>query len=656
MLESFGRYELIERLGFGGMAEVFLARTNGVGGFEKLLAIKRLLPHCTEDQQTVDLLADEAHITVQLTHPNIVQVFDFGQIDGSYFIAMEYVDGLDLKTLVQLDEERSRPLPTDVALHTVISVLEGLDFAHKRRDDQGEELGIIHRDVSPHNVLLSRHGHIKLTDFGVARARISSHVSVVGDIRGKFSYMPPEQACGGEIDHRVDIFATGAILYELLSGIQPFRSTSTGEQMKLLSSKIPPPSSIISTLPPALDTITLCSLATNPEHRFETAGEFATELKTQLEILGGERTMAQRKLAALVDQRFQECVEEERPEADERSQMRSFAELAGGFEESLIFDSANPPKMATGEIPSLAEKTYDDDSLRSLPSVAFSDALLQEAAKATGEHPAFVEERNRPDREDRTAVMRNLPQQDADGPAIAYAPTALHLPAQGNGLDPVGSDVDRTQVHATPLEALDLARAEISREFFEAEAKANPAKIDHILDNLDPYPTERQQQVQRPFSALPPPEQLDTPAEVDAQLPKDLAPEPIDDLPRAHLDAPEHLPPEELQVQRHPRAMEIGRPTVEVDHGGDLERYSTEITRRETNPEASSPSLGRYALGRSTEERIPEAFVTAPPLADQTAESTLPPEPRTSPTWVGWVMVASAAVLGLIIAITVATC
>lgn len=279
IVERFGRYNLLSRIGYGGMAEVFLASTAGERGSERLLALKRLLPHATEEEQIITLLIDEARITVRLTHPNIVQVFDFGCIAGRYYIAMEYVDGLDVKSLISIDDHLSKPLDVHVALYIVGSVLEALHFAHTREDDQGKPLGIIHRDVTPHNVLLSRQGNVKLTDFGVARAAISSHVSQVGDIRGKFSYMPPEQACGGEIDQRVDLFAVGAMLYELLTGKQPFRAASAGEQFKRLIENVAPPMTLRPDLSPTINAVVLKALEKNPEQRFATAYEFYQELR-----------------------------------------------------------------------------------------------------------------------------------------------------------------------------------------------------------------------------------------------------------------------------------------------------------------------------------------------------------------------------------------
>ncbi|MCC6746119.1 MAG: serine/threonine protein kinase [Deltaproteobacteria bacterium] len=372
--EQFGKYTLLSRLGYGGMAEVFLARTTSVGGFEKQVAIKRLLPFCTQDKQTVDLLADEAKITVRLTHPNIVQVFDFGRVADSYYIAMEYVDGLDLKSIVELDEHSSQSLPVELAAHVVISILDALDFAHHRTDDGGRPMGIIHRDVTPHNVLISRHGHIKLTDFGVARAAISSHVSVVGDIRGKFSYMPPEQACGGEIDHRVDIFAAGAILYELLSGKQPFRSTSSGQQMVALHHQVEPPSRVNPTLPPELDEVTLRALERDPRRRYASAKAFASALRRHLEERGAyDPLRTTQTLAERVQRRAEALLAARKNGPAERSISLSAPLFADA---SVSFGGASATAASgvvhTGEITMVARDSFPEGLLDEGPTRANS--------------------------------------------------------------------------------------------------------------------------------------------------------------------------------------------------------------------------------------------------------------------------------------------
>jgi eukaryotic-like serine/threonine-protein kinase len=298
--ERFGKYTLVDRLGKGGMAEVFLAQAASQGGFQKYLAVKRLLPPCSQDEQIVAMLADEARLSVWLNHPNIVQVLDFGRVGRSYYLAMEYVDGCDLCDLIRPGGGRQgRALPIGTALYVMIQVAEALDYAHRRKNNRGERLGIIHRDVSPHNVLISREGQVKLADFGLARATISIHASHAGVIRGKFSYMPKEQAHGRAIDHRIDLFATGATLYEALAGVKPYNSATLPEQLLSLEKPVPPPSAHTPAIPEAIDDITMQALSPDPEDRYPTAEELANDLRDALAQISTFGVEAQR-LAALV--------------------------------------------------------------------------------------------------------------------------------------------------------------------------------------------------------------------------------------------------------------------------------------------------------------------------------------------------------------------
>lgn len=300
MTEHFGNYVLLRRLGAGGMAEVFLARAKSTGGFEKLLAIKRLLPPYNTDKQIISMLADEARVSVWLNHPNIVQVFDFGRVGSTYFIALEFVDGCDLCELIRPPgQPGGRPLPLATALYIMTQVADALDYAHRRRNQDGELLEIIHRDVSPHNVLISREGQVKLADFGLARASISVHRSRAGIVRGKFSYMPKEQARGLAIDHRIDIFAAGVTLYETLTGVKPYTSTTLAHQLYQLEQPVPPPSMHRPDLPVEVDDITMQAMSPDPETRYSTAESLAGDLR---DLLDQHSTFNQEeeRLAALV--------------------------------------------------------------------------------------------------------------------------------------------------------------------------------------------------------------------------------------------------------------------------------------------------------------------------------------------------------------------
>ncbi|WP_434044853.1 MULTISPECIES: serine/threonine-protein kinase PknK [Sorangium] len=282
--ETFGRYRLLERLGEGGMAEVFKAKSFGVEGFEKVLVIKRILPKLAEQGRFVDMFVHEAKLAVRLSHANIVQVFDLGRVDHpngdptSYFIAMEYVPGLDLATLLARCRRSKRPIPLGMAVFMTAEIAKALDHAHRRRDEQSRPLGIVHRDISPQNILLSWEGEVKVTDFGIAKATQSMTEEEVGEkragrIRGKLAYMSPEQSRAGAIDGRSDLFSLGTVLYEMLAGSNPFAAPTAFEVMRRLqASEYPPLALARPDVPRPLVDIVGTMLARNAEDRFPDAG------------------------------------------------------------------------------------------------------------------------------------------------------------------------------------------------------------------------------------------------------------------------------------------------------------------------------------------------------------------------------------------------
>ncbi|HEX8698180.1 MAG TPA: serine/threonine-protein kinase, partial [Myxococcaceae bacterium] len=217
------------------MAEVFLAKAAGPMGFEKTLVVKRILPHMAEDPTFVEMFLSEAKLAAQLNHPNIVQIFDFGEADGAYFLAMEYIDGPNLRVLLKRAVSQGLALPPAVCARLIASACEGLAFAHDFADPgTGELLGLIHRDISPDNVLVSRQGAVKVVDFGIAKAANQSHKTKTGLIKGKIAYMPVEQLQGQQLDRRADVYALGVVLYELLTGHYPFEATTDVSMMQAI--------------------------------------------------------------------------------------------------------------------------------------------------------------------------------------------------------------------------------------------------------------------------------------------------------------------------------------------------------------------------------------------------------------------------------------
>ncbi len=276
----FGKFFLLQRLAFGGMAEIYRARVPGEGGFEKELVVKRILPARAQDQGFIKMLVNEAKLTVQLTHSNIAQVYECGKIDGNYFISMELVHGVSLKETMSAFSRAGAQLTPEQSIFVVLQLLTGLDYAHRRTDSQGHPLQIVHCDVSPDNALVSWEGEVKLLDFGIARAATGLSNYKEGMLIGKLGYVAPEQASiERRWDHRVDLFAAGIILYELLTKQKPFpRATDVDSLITSRRAKVVPPTAIDPRLPKDLDAILARALAYDPGKRFGDARSFADAL------------------------------------------------------------------------------------------------------------------------------------------------------------------------------------------------------------------------------------------------------------------------------------------------------------------------------------------------------------------------------------------
>jgi TonB family protein len=282
--DRFGQYEILEKIASGGMADVFKARRSGVEGFEKIVAIKKILPHLADNEQFIAMFADEAKLAAQLSHPNIVHIYDLGKIDaGGYFIAMEYVDGRDLRAILQTARDVATPMPVPLAIYVASKVASALDYAHRRRDADGHDLAIVHRDVSPQNILISYEGDIKLCDFGIAKAASKASTTQSGALKGKVQYMSPEQAWGRPIDRRSDLFSLGSVLFEMLTGEKLFRGdTDLTLLEKVRAAEAPAPSSINPEVPRSLDAILAKTLAPAPDDRYANASDLLRDLESVL--------------------------------------------------------------------------------------------------------------------------------------------------------------------------------------------------------------------------------------------------------------------------------------------------------------------------------------------------------------------------------------
>lgn len=310
-VQEFGNYYLLDRIAIGGMAEIFKAKQSGVRGFEKIVVIKKILQHLSEDPEFVEMFEDEAKIAAQLNHANIVQIYELGEVAETLYITMEFVEGRNLRDVTRAIASKGLHLSVAQCIHIIIEVLKGLDYAHRKKNAAGKNLEIVHRDMSPQNITVSYEGEVKILDFGIAKATSKISRTEAGVLKGKFSYMSPEQASGQEIDQRTDIFAVGVIFHELLTSKRLFKADSdlqTLERVKIAN--VAKPSETNSQIDSDLDAIVLKALKQNSDDRYQTSAEFLRELTQyalQKQILIGGQ-----ELAGFMHSLFDERIAQER--------------------------------------------------------------------------------------------------------------------------------------------------------------------------------------------------------------------------------------------------------------------------------------------------------------------------------------------------------
>lgn len=277
------RYRIVRRLDAGGMAEVFLGRSVSMEGFEKAVAIKRVLPSLSANAKFINMFKDEARLSLYLNHANIVSVFEVGRVDDVHFIVMEYIEGTNLRRLHESQMRSRRPMPISLAVYLGVEVCKGLDYAHTRTDPDGNPLNIVHRDISPPNILLSNEGEVKLTDFGLAKAKSQVELTDPGVVKGKFSYLSPEASWGEEVDLRADIYATGIILWELLTGDRLFLGDTDVQTLEMVrKGDIPSLRERRPDVDEELEAIILRALAKDLPDRYQSAREMGTALSRYL--------------------------------------------------------------------------------------------------------------------------------------------------------------------------------------------------------------------------------------------------------------------------------------------------------------------------------------------------------------------------------------
>ncbi len=370
--ERIGRYEVICEIARGGMATVYLAHLGGLGGFRRLVAIKRLHPHLASETQFVSMFLDEARLVAEIRHPNVVPTLDISDTMQGLCLVMEYIDGAPLTKLLKHAATQKRGVNPRVAIRIMIDSLAGLHAAHELRDHEGLPLNLVHRDVSPHNLLVGSDGHTRLLDFGVARARQRLTQTRVGEMKGKLAYMAPEQASGRAIDRRTDVFAAGIVLWECLAGARLFYGANEADTLsRLMTQDIPPLSEFSQNTPTALDTVVAKALARDPEERFNSAAEFAAEL---------ERVAEEYDLIATFEE-VSDAVEEAAGDVLEERRMRARDANSSGINlKPFVPDVVLPAPSSRPETPTVPAAPAARPTAQSL--LEFTNTDL-----ATGDQP-----------------------------------------------------------------------------------------------------------------------------------------------------------------------------------------------------------------------------------------------------------------------------
>jgi eukaryotic-like serine/threonine-protein kinase len=380
---SFGRYELVSRLGYGGMAETWRARLLGAAGVTKPILIKKILGAHADNEAFVSMFINEARISATLSHGNIAQVHDFGKVDGEYFLAMEFVDGQPLDRILKRAQGAGLfALPPQLATFIALEMCRGLHYAHTRKDGSGKPLGLVHRDISPDNVLVSYEGEVKLVDFGIAKAKANAlkFTTAPGVVKGKYLFFSPEQARGEEVDARTDVWATGITLYQLLCGRLPVDGPEHAVIPKLIKGLFPPPGEVRRDLPAELNDITMKALALRREERFASSHDFGEALAGFL--YSSMPRFSAMSLSYFVQELFRDELANEGREAQvphsfrqEMGQWKIPSTSVGGDKTQEI--KALPPR----EAPSSQAKTRQL-GMKEIPREAFRPSVRVPAMKA----------------------------------------------------------------------------------------------------------------------------------------------------------------------------------------------------------------------------------------------------------------------------------
>ena len=518
--QAFGKYQLIKKLATGGMAEVWLARQSGIEGFQKELVVKRILPHLAEDREFVEMFKNEALIAARFNHPNIAQVYEFGEANGTYYIAMEFIHGEDLGRVMRKASGMNQWIARPLAIRIVASACEGLYYAHSRNDDRGQPLNVVHRDISPQNILISFDGSVKLVDFGIAKAADQASMTKSGAIKGKFAYMAPEQAAGKHLDRRADIFAIGLVLYEMLTGHRPLKKDSELATLQAaMECSIPSPSEVAD-VPRDMDHVVMRALAKSADDRYDNAREFQTALE---ELLVNERWLVTSgQISELMKTLFADRLDDELKQG----------QVMPVGEDSNTAPPRPPPDMNWEAPPGESRERSRSNATRTGSA----------PRRATGMSPALADDPNEYDAPSLTGVEQPPPRRrsSVSEPAVRRGtstsnPNATQIARTNSRSDLRSQSVDdvppprRTASRAMPVSEPPMrSRSGVHRMELEDDERTRlPPPDDETEPAPAPPPPRRRTSTSTNQSAVEPPRRR-TSSRVDAPRARAVAP-PVDD-------------------------------------------------------------------------------------------------------------------------------
>ncbi|MCC7542641.1 MAG: serine/threonine protein kinase, partial [Deltaproteobacteria bacterium] len=402
------KYEPLTQLATGGMAEIWLARERGVAGLERFVVLKRLLPHLASDRNVVEMFVSEARFVARLVHPNVVQIHELAEDDQGYFLVMEYVEGCTVRELMSSAEKSKRQVPAEVGVCIIEQACRGAHAAHELTDGSGRTLGLVHRDISPHNLMISPSGDVKLLDFGIAKATALAEATHTGSLKGKFGYMSPEQCRARRLDRRSDVFALGVVLWELLAAKRLFVRDSEFESMQaIVSGEHLLPSAVRTELPPALDAVVSKALQKDASDRFQTAEELRVALLAAAEEAGlkSSRDAVGAALAELLGDR----IEQRSRALREAAERNTDAIDRGALHAALVGPDSSEQRSGSKSFTGRSVRASDDGATvvqrRSSRPAGKDDGLAQSGDRASYEtldRPSELDARDHEPTIDRT--------------------------------------------------------------------------------------------------------------------------------------------------------------------------------------------------------------------------------------------------------------